>query len=51
MVIYYLIKHVRSSTFMLRKCFSCLNKYKIAGKGWVKWSKRAILSLLVNKFY
>ena len=26
-------------------------KYKIVGKGWVKWSKRVILSLLVNKFY
>ena len=51
MVVYYLIKHVRSSTLIAFKCFSCLNKYKIVGKGWVKWSKKVILSLLVNKFY
>ena len=45
MVVYYLIKHVKSCVF------SCLNKCKVVGKGWVKWSKRVILSLLVNKFY
>ena len=33
---YYLIKHVRSSTFIDRKSFSCFNNYKIVGKGWVK---------------
>ena len=33
---YYLIKRVRSSTFIDRKCFSCFNKYKIVGKRWVK---------------
>ena len=22
-----------------RKCFSCFNKYKIVGKGWVKCTK------------
>ena len=51
MVVYYLIKHVRSSTLLLCKCFSCLNKYKIVGKGWVKSSKRVTLPLFVNKFY
>ena len=50
MAVYYLIKHVRLST-LIASCFWCLNKYKIVGKGWVKWSKRVILSLLVNKFY
>ena len=29
---YYLIKHVRLSTFIDLKCFSCFNKYKIVGK-------------------
>ena len=35
-VVYYLIKHVRLSTLLLCKCFSCLIKYNIVGKGWVK---------------
>ena len=42
MVVYYLIKHVRSPTLIASKCFLCLNKYKIVGKGWVKCTINSI---------
>ena len=36
---YYLIKCIRSSTFIDFKCFLRFNKYKILGQGWVKCTK------------
>ena len=50
-IIYYLIKHVTTKSSakhvdrllkLLLKCFSCFNKYKIVGKGWVKCTINSI---------